>query len=215
MSLQPCPLQCGKFISTFQTHKTECPNKSKLGKFCQQCPYNPEHVLSLKALKVHIHYCKNRPKSTIFKINKKINDSIPLNKGIPPLNIVRPKKIFPLPSVKNLIPVSLSEGSLKETFKVYNRNKELFNINYQRIKRQEKKLLMNYFEEVKIPFDKEKNNIPSIDDNSLKLNNEYNSFLKSNNQFEIAKKRNSKAFDDKAKISTTSEDSFSKKNFYW
>ena len=215
MSLLCCPLQCGKYISSFNSHKNECPNKQKLGKFCQQCPYNPEHVLSLKALKVHIHYCKNRPKSTIFKINKKINDSIPLNKGIPPLNIVRPKKIFPLPSVKNLIPVSLSEGSLKESFKVYNRNKELFNINYQRIKRQEKKLLMNYFEEEEIPFDKEKNTIPSIDDNSLKLNNEYNSFLKSNNQFEIAKKRNSRAFDDKAKISTTSEDSFSKKNFYW
>jgi hypothetical protein len=219
MSLQLCPLQCGKYISTFQSHKEECKNKSRLGKYCQQCPYNPEHVLSIKALKVHVHYCQNRPKSTIFRINKSKNDSIPLKKGIPPLDIVRPKKILPLPSYKNLIPISLSEGSLKETSKVYNRNKEMYNLNYQRIKKQEKKLLMYYIdnkEEEKVPCNKEKYICSTKDINYPKFSYEHNMFLKKNHKYEIIRKSNSRIFDDKAKISTADEDSLNtKKNFYW
>ena len=219
MSLQSCPLQCGKYISTFLSHKEECVNKSRLGKYCQQCPYNPEHVLSIKALKVHIHYCKNKPKSTIFRINKKKSDSIPLKKGIPPLDIVKPKKILPLPSFKNLIPFSLSEGSLKETSKVYKRNKEMYNLNFQRIKKQENKLLKYYVdnnEEEKVSSEKEKFIESSKDLLYPKFTFEHNMFLKKNHQYEIMRKSSNRILDDKAKISTADEDSLNtKKNFYW
>ena len=221
MSLICCPLQCGKFISSFQLHKNECPNKEKLGKFSQQCPYNPEHILSIKALKVHIHFCPNKPKSSIFKKIKPIKtiETLPLNKGFPPYDLIRPNKTS-LNLKKKNIPISLSEGSLKETYNVFQRNKSMINDNYKRIKNQEKKLLNYYvdsemFEEEKNQF---KNNNDDIKDSKKILlgNVNKNSFLKKEYGYKIIKKTNSRGLEDKGTISSTSEDTFNqKKNFYW
>ena len=220
MSLLCCPLQCGKYISSFNSHKNECPNKQKLGKFCQQCPYNPEHVLSIKAMKVHVHFCPNKPKSTIFnKVKVYKMENITLKKGFPPYDIIRPKKI--INSNKN-IPFSLSEGSLKETSNVYQRNKSMFNDNYKRIKNQEKKLLSYFVDNEWKEEDKKYmgNNLIEIKDskgNIFKNKYENNSFLKMGQQYKIIKKQHSIKFnEDKGTVSTTSEDTFSqKKNFYW
>ena len=217
MSLLCCPLQCGKYISSFNSHKNQCPNKQKLGKFCQQCPYNPEHVLSIKAMKVHVHFCPNKPKSSIFnkvKVNKMEN--ITLKKGFPPYDIIRPKKS--INSNKN-IPFSLSEGSLKETSNVYQRNKSMINDNYKRLKIQEKKLL-SYFVDNEWKEEEKKNmsnNVEAEESKGSIFKNKYenNSFLKLG-QYKIIKKPSIKFTEDKARVSTTSEDTLSqKKIFYW
>ena len=96
MPLICCPLQCGKFITSIEEHITICPNKEKLGKYCEICPYNNNHILSKNALMSHIHYCPNNPKNISIEHpkekEKKIdNEIIPLKTGFPPLNVKRPK----------------------------------------------------------------------------------------------------------------------------
>ncbi len=206
MSLICCPLQCGKFISSFNIHKNECPNIGKLGKFSEQCPYNPEHVLSIKALKVHIHFCPNRPKNSIFfKLKPKIKESLELKKDIPPYDIVRPKKIINQ-KIKN-IPISLSEGSLKETYNVYQRNASLINENVKRIRLQEKKLL-NYYVESDI-LDKKN----QLEKNEFSNSNIGKNINEKSQNYRIIKKD---SIDDKATFSTASDETLNlRKNFYW
>ena len=206
MSLICCPLQCGKFISSFNIHKNECPNIGKLGKFSEQCPYNPEHILSIKALKVHIHFCPNRPKNSIFfKLKPKIKESLELKKEIPPYDIVRPKKIINQ-KIKN-IPISLSEGSLKETYNVYQRNASLINENVKRIRLQEKKLL-NYYVESDI-LDKKN----QLEKNEFSNSNIGKNINEKSQNYRIIKKD---SIDDKATFSTASDETLNlRKNFYW
>ena len=206
MSLICCPLQCGKFISSFNIHKNECPNIGKLGKFSEQCPYNPEHVLSIKALKVHIHFCPNRPKNSIFfKLKPKIKESLELKKDIPPYDIVRPKKIINQ-KIKN-IPISLSEGSLKETYNVYQRNASLINENVKRIRLQEKKLL-NYYVESDLLDEKNK-----LEKNEFSNSNIGKNINEKSQNYRIIKKD---SIDDKATFSTASDETLNlRKNFYW
>ena len=206
MSLICCPLQCGKFISSFNIHKNECPNIVKLGKYIQQCPYNPEHVLSIKALKVHIHFCPNRPKNSIyFKLKPKIKESLVLKKEIPSYDIIRPKKIINQ-TIKN-VPISLSEGSLKDSYNVYQRNSSMINENIKRIRLQEKKLL-NYYVESDLLDEKNK-----LEKNEFSYSNNVKKINEKSQNYKIIKKD---SIDDKATFSTTSEETLNfKKNFYW
>ena len=218
MSLIPCPLQCGKFISSFKSHKSERLNREKLVKFYQQCSYNSEHVLSIKALKLYIYYCNNRPKSSIFKINQKKNETLKIKKEIPSLKIIKNKKIISFPSSYKNIPISFSEGSLKENSKVNLRNKKFINEKFDRIKKQEKQLLMNFInkEEKKIPFNKEKYYLSSFTNINSKFNFDHNSFVTNNHQCESFKKSYNTIFYDKSKILIPIDDTFNnKKNFYW
>ena len=208
MSLICCPLQCGKFISSFNIHKNECPNIEKLGKYCQQCPYNPEHILSIKALKVHVHFCPNKPKSSIFfKFKPNVKESLQLKKESPPYDIVRPKKNLNQ-KIKN-VPISLSEGSLKDTYNVYQRNISMINENVKRIRLQEKKLLKYYVES------------DLLDEKNQLEKNEYNYQFPNNGKVINEKSKNYRiikkdSIDDKATFSTASEETLNfKKNFYW
>ena len=215
MSLICCPLQCGKFISSFLSHKNECPNKNKLGKFCEQCPYNPEHVLSIKALKVHTYFCPNKPKNSIFKLKHRINETLSLKKEIPPYDIVRSKRNENQHSKKNM-PISLSEGSLSETFKVYKRNNTLINENINRIKNQERKLLSYYIDNkvIEKEMNSNENDINynySIENKVIDINKNNNIFEKTN--YNIIKKEST---EEKSILSTTSEETINlKKNFQW
>ena len=92
------------------------------------------------------------------------------------------------------MPISLSEGSLSETFKVYKRNNTLINENINRIKNQERKLIRYY-----------------IDNKVIEINKKNKIYEKKN--YNIIKKEKKKK---KSIFSTTSEDTINlKKNFQW
>jgi hypothetical protein len=149
MSLICCPLQCGKFISSFQSHKNECPNKEKLGKFCQLCPYNKSHIISNNALMTHIHYCPNNPKNHIIEkpkeIKKNESEILPLKTGFPPLNITRPKfmkKKKEIENGKNYFDFYEKNSGL--IYDIFKRNEDDLNMNFKRIVNNEEKLLSYY-----------------------------------------------------------------------
>ena len=150
MSLICCPLQCGKYIKSINEHLNTCPNKEKLGKFCQLCPYNKTHIISNNALMTHIHYCPNNPKNYIIENQKEIKqiepEILPLKTGVPPLNITRPKIIKEKKEIKNgkndyFDFLEKNSGLIYDIFK---RNEEDLNMNFKRIINNGEKLLSYY-----------------------------------------------------------------------
>ena len=114
------------------------------------------------------------------------------------------------------MPISLSEGSLSETFKVYKRNNTLINENINRIKNQERKLLSYYIDNKLI--EKEMNSNENDINYNYYIENKVNDINKNNNIFEktnynIIKKEST---EEKSIFSTTSEETINlKKNFQW
>ena len=150
MALICCPLQCGKYIKSLNEHLNICPNKEKLGKFCQLCPYNKTHIISNNALMTHIHYCPNNPKNQIIenpKEKKQIEPEIlPLKTGVPPLNITRPKIIKEKKEIKNEKNdfYDFLEKNSGLIYDIFKRNEDDLNMNFKRINNNEEKLLSYY-----------------------------------------------------------------------
>jgi hypothetical protein len=149
MPLICCPLQCGKFITSIEEHITICPNKEKLGKYCEICPYNNNHILSKNALMSHIHYCPNNPKNISIEHpkekEKKIdNEIIPLKTGFPPLNVKRPKVNVIKKEIKKNNYYDFLEKNAKIIYEIFKRNENDLNMNFRRISHNEEKLLSYY-----------------------------------------------------------------------